>query len=106
MGAGFPGEIGLAPAKDSGAAFWIPEPRDDHGIWRMFQGNAYWKRDPADSIQIIFSNGFSAAGLEVVLSADSLNGRATWYSDVVSDGPPPSAAARGNRVPCSELLAK
>ena len=99
----FPGRLALIPSRfgvDSGAVFTEAHSADSIGFWQMFQFNARWRRTSGDLLEADFSNGFSSVGILAARRDSTLEGRATFYSDVVRPGPKPSMRLIGRREDC------
>jgi hypothetical protein len=97
----FPRFLALNPGRDSGTTFWLPASTDTLGVYRMFYVGR-WRRLPPDSLRMRFGS-FTVVDLSTLVRSDSLVGVATWYSDVVSEEPPPRAELVASRRDCRHV---
>ena len=100
----FPRAVALFPGSDSGAVASRGSSADRIGFWRMFLHGASWRSVAPDSVDLSFSNGFSSIRMRVQRTPTELSGRATYYSDVITEGPKPSLAVVGERRRCSSVM--
>lgn len=60
-----------------------------------------WRMSAADSITVVWSNGFSGIRLKLQVRRDRVYGIAQAFTDVMeSEDPDPTVPIRGARVPC------
>lgn len=64
--------------------------------------SAYWERAGSDSVQVIWTNGFSGVQLHLRIGSDSLHGTARMSSDKLGGLPDPQAEVVARRTPCGE----
>ena len=88
----FPAWIELFPGTDSGSVVGRPHPAIG-----KYSG---WKRIRGDSIEVSFSDDYEALHIHVKRGGSRLIGRATYLSDVIVGGPPPSMRAEATREEC------
>jgi hypothetical protein len=95
----FPTRIELFPGTDSGSVAGRPHPSYAYD-WPAMTKYSWWKRIPADSIEVNFSGNFEAVHIHVQRVGTRLIGRATYLSDLIVDGPQPSMHAEATREAC------
>jgi hypothetical protein len=95
----FPTWIELFRGTDSGSVAGRPHPDYAHG-WSAMTKYSWWKRIPADSIEVNFSGNYEAVHIHVQRVGTRLIGRATYLSDVMVGGPDPSMCAEATRESC------
>src|SRR5258705_2111195 len=88
----FPAWIELFPGTDSRSAVGRPHPAIG-----KYSG---WKRIRGDSIEVSFSDDYEALHIHLKRGGSRLIGRATYLSDVIVGGPPPSMRAEATREAC------
>jgi len=96
----FPRSVVLAPGRDSGDA--TPETTfvDSVQFGHMWPLRAYW-RERKDSIEVVFSNGFSSSVVQLPRTLrDSMEGRSVYLSDW-RPLHPPRMRAFITRHPCT-----
>ncbi len=99
--ASFPHHVTIFPGRDSGEV--VPESTfvDSVGFGRRSSLLAYWK-PVSDSLELVFSNGFSSAVLRLPRTLqDSLSGGGVYFSDFYT-GEPPRMRIHAVRVACSQ----
>lgn len=97
---GMAATIELLPGDQNGAVRTTRFRADTAGSWQMFQAGARWVRVRADSLQLVFGNGFSSVTYDLRIRGDTLVGSAGIWYDFRTGGPDPSVQVRATRTAC------
>ena len=87
----FPNLVELMPGRDSADALAVV-PAELQYQW--------WKRMPADSMEINLSGAFTAMIFHVARAGQNLVGHVTFYSDIIDGRPLPSMHVQGTPTTC------
>ena len=96
-------DLGEAPFYPEGSRRITPAIVSAHHD--ALQERAYWRHLSGDSLELIWSDGFTTVSLTVQSRDSVLQGIARAFSDVQFSSPIAQAAARAVRAPCDEVPA-
>jgi len=99
----FPIWIELFPGADSGAAMGRHHAAMSEADWKALLKYSGWKKIVGDSLEIMFTGSFEGIRIHVGRMNSSLNGRATWLTDLIGL-PTTSLQLVGTRESCPEVL--
>lgn len=96
----FPTAIALLPGADAGSATGMHGPRLTDLDWAGINEYAGWKKLSPDSLEVTFRGHAEGIRIHASRANRTLTGRATWLSDLVGGGPPPSLRLVGTTEEC------
>ena len=100
----FPIWVMLLPGSTAGSAVGRHHPLVSDQDWAGLTKYSGWKRMPSDSLEIMFTGSFEGIRIHAARTGTSLNGRATWLTDVIGL-PESSMVLTGDRESCPQNAA-